>query len=385
MLKEKSNIINVVGFVDISYSWGPAIHFVEVWNEYSLLSNYKLIGYGILEKNKRPYTKLFFSFTPMIIKNRTSKVVRRIKKTVYDIYLFGLFMFCKKTIIYIRKSSFGIFMLLALYLRNHRLFIEVNGLAKEDQVNQINKNNIYRIAFFKLMEWLYLKLPNASIISVSKNISSILKRRYKIKKVFTISNGCSQRLLDIFESRRPLINNSINIGYLGTFTPWDGHEKTDELYEACKNLDRSIKFHIAGTDVKNTILYKKYATNKDFTFYDSIHYHDLAKFYKKLDAAYVFYRFDRHKNVEVSPLKVLEYWASKIPILCTAIKGTEFIKNYNIGYLIKESEYSDKVKFNRAVEKFFGSIDKYVNNYQIAPKPRTWKDVAQNTKLLIET
>ena len=47
MLKKMPNylkkIIHTITFVDISYSWGPAIHYVELWNEFALLNSHNLI------------------------------------------------------------------------------------------------------------------------------------------------------------------------------------------------------------------------------------------------------------------------------------------------------------------------------------------------------
>ena len=305
-------------------------------------------------------------------------------KVIFDLYLFFRLLTIMKGIIYIRLSKYGIFLLGALYLRKHHVFLEVNGLAKEDQINSMIKAKSYKMVFSRITESLYMNLPNVSIISVAKEIEKTISKRYGVKRTYTIKNGCSHNLIKQYNPT--LINNSrvINIGFLGTFTPWDGHEKTGELYEAVKKTGNKTIFHIAGPNVKKTIIYEKYSRNNDFIFHDTIPYKKLKYFYDKLDAAYAFDRIDRSRKVEQSTLKLLEYWASKIPILTTDAKGNDYVKKYKIGYLIKEKEYSDKEKFKLAVKEFIQSINKYKENYKNAPEPKSWKDVALETKAIIE-
>ena len=377
------NKIHSIAFVDISYSWGPAIHFVELWNEYTLLSNAMVIGYAVLERNRSPYTKLEYKLKPFRIANNKTNIRRRLGKIVFDVYLFVRFLLIKRTTVYIRQSNFGLLLLAALLMRRHKVYLEMNGLAKEDNINSKNQNNYFKVVYCEFIERLYMMLPKVSVISVANNISNTIIKRYKLAKTYTIPNGCSTKLVGSINSLKSINNNIFNIGFLGTFTPWDGHERTIELYEVIRKIKNNVKMHIAGPNYRKTAIYEKYKNNDDFLFYGEIKYTNLKDFYEKLDAAYGFNRIDRSKNVEQSALKLLEYWACKLPILSTAAKGNEFIEKYKIGYLVKEDEMNNQEKFRSAVKKFLESLDEYKQNYEYAPLPRTWRDVAEDTKKIL--
>ncbi len=381
-LNKNSKRIHAISFVDISYSWGPAIHFVELWNEFSLLSNIEVTGYAVLERKKRPYTKINFKLKYLNLADNKNTIRRRLAKYLYDFYLFITFIFLKPTRVYIRQSKFGLFLVLALFIRRHEVYIEMNGLAKEDNTNSMSKSGYFKRLYCNLMELLYMKLPGVKVISVANKISSTIRRRYRVNNTYTVLNGCSQKLISNYCSTRKE-NDVLNIGFLGTFTPWDGHEKTSELYEVIKKIRKDVAFHIAGPDVKKTVIYKKYYDNKDFIFYNGVPYSELGLFYNRLDAAFAFDRIDRSVTVEQSTLKLLEYWACKLPILSTAARGNEFIEKYKIGYLVKEDEYNNKDRFRKAVIKFIDSLDTYKENYRNAPLPRTWRDVAEDTKKIL--
>ena len=378
----QDNKIYLIAFVDISYSWGPAIHFVELWNEYVALNNTKVQGYAVLERKDEPYTDINFDIKYLRINNNKNALKRRVAKIIYDLLLFLKLLIVRQAIVYIRQSRFGIFLLISLFLRRHKVYIEMNGLAKEDQKNSLNKSRYFKTRYCQIVEWLYMKIPNVVIISVADEISKTIQKRYRVKKTYTILNGCGTLLADIHNSKKN--TDVLNIGFLGTFTPWDGHEKTADLYEAVKKIRKNVIFHIAGPDVEKTVIYKKYKNNKDFKFYGEIPYSKLSKYYRRLDAAYGFNRIDRSKNVEQSALKLIEYWASGIPILSTAARGNEFIEKYKIGYLLKEDELSDKGRFEKAVKKFLELLNDYRQNYQNTPLPRTWRDVAEDTKKIID-
>ncbi len=375
------NRIYTITFVDLSYSWGPAVHVMELWNEYASISRKQVIGYGVLERNSKPYTDPLFDLRTLRLRGRKKPIYRRIRKVLFDLCLAIMFLFHRRTIVYFRQTALGLFLAFSLHMRRHQAIIEMNGLAKEDNINSLHKANRFVLIYSSFIEWLYMKIPGVVIISVADEISKTIQKRYRVKRTYTVKNGCSPKLIDIYKSKTH--SDVFNIGFLGTFTPWDGHEKTVDLYEEVKKIQKKVVFHIAGPDVKKTIIYKQQKNNRDFIFYGNIQYSKLKDFYEKLDAAYGFNRIDRSKNVEQSALKLIEYWACKLPILSTAAKGNEFIEKYKIGYLVKEDEMNDKEKFEKSVKRFIELLPEYRKNYKYAPLPRTWRDVAEDTKKIL--
>ncbi len=377
--------IHAIAFVDISYSWGPAIHFVELWNEYAKLSDREVIGHAVLERNDRPYNQLEFKLHPFNLMGNSNPIKRRAFKLLYDAELFFKFLLLARSIVYIRQSRFGLLLLIALLMRRHEVFVEMNGLAAEDQLNSMLRRSRIRVWFYRFMEWLYMRLPNLTVISVAPTLTKTIKERYHTKHAFTVRNGCSDRLVQPYEEKRPAGKDVLNIGFLGTFTSWDGHEKTGELYRAVKKSGKKVLFHIAGPGVKETVIYREFEGNPDFRFYDTVPYTKLKDFYSVLDAAFAFDRIDRSKTVEQSTLKIIEYWASKLPIVATKARGNEFIEEYGIGYLMEENEMRDPQRFQEAVGIFLGSLVEYARNYARAPLPRTWRDVAEDTDRIVES
>ncbi len=377
------NRIYTITFVDLSYSWGPAVHVMELWNEYASISRKQVIGYGVLERNSKPYTDPLFDLRTLRLRGRKKPIYRRIRKVLFDLCLAIMFLFHRRTIVYFRQTALGLFLAFSLHMRRHQAIIEMNGLAKEDNINSLHKANRFVLIYSSFIEWLYMKIPNVKVVTVADQISQTVRERYKINDVYTMKNGCSPRLLQAVNIGTKGDSDILNIGFLGTFTPWDGHEKTVSLYDAIKATGQRVHFHIAGPEAEDTIIYEKFNKHDDFTFYGIVPYNALGEFYAKLDAAYGFNRIDRSKNVEQSALKLIEYWACKLPILSTAAKGNEFIEKYKIGYLVKEDEMNDKEKFKKAVKRFIELLPEYRKNYKYAPVPRTWRDVAEDTRKVL--
>jgi glycosyltransferase involved in cell wall biosynthesis len=376
--------IHTISFVDISYSWGPAIHFVELWNQFTKVSNRSVVGYSVLERGDRPYSELEFRFRPLRLDRFHPVKARRLGKAMYDLWLLFHFLWMRQTTVYIRLSRFGIFLLLALLVRNHRVFLEVNGLALEDSLNASSTSSRVSLWYAKLLEKAYMRLRGATIIAVAPRLASTIRERYGVCNTVTIGNGCDRALVERFANKKTSRHPALNIGFLGTFTPWDGHERTADLYRVLKRAGREVIFHIAGPGVAASDVYRQFIHNRDFRFYETIPYRDLWKFYTRLDAAYAFDRIDRSRSVEQSTLKLLEYWASRIPIISTRALGNEFVEALQLGVLLSEDELIDEELFYRRILVFLENLERYQGNFAHAPPPRTWKDVAEDTKRILD-
>jgi glycosyltransferase involved in cell wall biosynthesis len=119
---------------------------------------------------------------------------------------------------------------------------------------------------------------------------------------------------------------------VGTFTPWDGAEKIKDLAECYTN----IEFLLVGDGPGRTKIQNDAPKNMLFT--GMVNYSELPALYADSDAAIVIYEFERHRNVELSSIKTLEYLASRLPVFSTDVPGQEMIKKRDFGYLVSEGQ-----------------------------------------------
>jgi len=334
-----------ITYNDLGISWGPAIHFLELWNNFAK-NNPDITVIGISPS----WTKRKCILNPLF-NHHSIKIldVKGIRQVIYDfrVFLYILrYYTLNDDIIYIRYSSFHLFTILYLILSNKKFAVEINGLAFEDLTSAQTKK--WRIFLFLLQEKIILK-KSKLIITVSEGIKNTIRSRYKIlNNIFTIRNGISNQFLKQNEIKQQLKS----IIYVGTFTPWDGSYLIPRLAEKFPD----INFILIGSGLMKNRIESLMLPNIDCL--GEIDYTDLPKYYKQVDAALVLYEFERHRNIEVSSIKTLEYFYSKLPIFTTNIPGQEFIATYDIGYLIGEFE-----PIEQAFRNFLNNYRTYNENY----------------------
>jgi len=343
-MRGKMKRVITITYNDLGISWGPAIHFLELWNNFARI-NQDITVIGISPS----WTKRKCILNPLF-KHRSIEIldIKGVRQIIYDfrVFLYILRYTLNDDIIYIRYSSFHLFTILYLILSNKKFVVEINGLAFEDLTSARTKK--WRIFLFLLQESLILK-KSKLIITVSDGIKNTIRGRYKIlNNIFTIRNGISDQFLKQNEIKQQLKS----IIYVGTFTPWDGSYLIPKL--AVKFPD--INFILIGSGLMKNKIESLGLTN--INCLGEINYSDLPKYYDQVDAALVLYEYERHRNIEVSSIKTLEYFYSKLPIFTTNIPGQEFIATYDIGYLIGELE-----PIEQAFRNFINNYMTYNENY----------------------
>ena len=335
---------------DLGISWGPAIHFLELWNEISRLNEYDFhvegvapswTGSPLIQKNLFPL---------QIIKVPNIKLFRQI---FYDFFV-AMKVFSSRNsidIVYVRLSHWHLFVILALIFLRKKYVLELNGLAAEDSKSS-KKPGVLSWLICRQERWL---VENALVnICVSDGIERSINERYHTRgRSMAILNGVSHRFFEdqAGESEKTRTERK-TVLYVGTFTPWDGASDIVRLADNFPNVD----FWMIGEgDLKKEIMSK--APSNVF-FYGKVEYSKLPGIYKQADAGIVLYEFERHKNVKVSSIKTLEYIASALPVFTTNIPGQEFIGAEKVGYLVAEHE-----DLNNAFSHFIQNLSVYKENY----------------------
>jgi glycosyltransferase involved in cell wall biosynthesis len=229
--------------------------------------------------------------------------------------------------------------------------VEINGLSEEDSKSSKK---------VKLMSWIIFKqekllVENAKLnICVSDGIRNAIKQRYpKQKTAVTILNGVASKFFqEVREIHTNKSSERLKIIYVGTFTPWDGAADIISLANSFHFMD----FIMVGEgELKHRI---EASAPSNVIFLGEVDYVRLPKIYEEADAGIALYEFERHKNVEVSSIKTLEYVASALPIFTTDIPGQSFVNEEGIGYLLSENE-----DINDGFRRFINNINIYSSNY----------------------
>ncbi|MDH4202553.1 MAG: glycosyltransferase family 4 protein [Phycisphaerae bacterium] len=156
----------------------------------------------------------------------------------------------KPDVMYLRN---GITMLIpvTLYANYHKipLFYEVNGLIEWE----LSRRVVLSLAI-KIENWV-LK-HSQGVFCVTEMIGQHLIERTKLpeEKFVTMPNGADENVCCTQNLPMCPKNDSLTIGFLGAFQPWQGVEKVLQILPQIKNRFSDVKFVIAGSGAQE----KKY-------------------------------------------------------------------------------------------------------------------------------
>lgn len=332
---------------DLGISWGPAIHYLELWNEVVEHSDFEVVGISPSWTKKETIVQSSFKLKSIQIPD-----LRGVRQIIYDskVFYYLILNHKKYDLIYIRLSHWHLLQTIFFLVNKKKFVLEINGLAKEDSISS-KKSFIYSYIVKLQEKWL---VENAQLnICVSSGIENTLKKRYKKNiNTITIANGVATSFFRKNYNKKNT-SSQLKVGYVGTFTSWDGAADISKLARYFPNIDFIMVGH---GDLKAEI---QESAPENVIFTGKLDYSQLPEFYASIDAAIVLYEFERHRNVKVSSLKTLEYVASSLPIFSTNINGQEFIQENDFGLLLEEEG-----NLVESFDKFISSLDNYKNSYK---------------------
>jgi|GEM_PF-6332238 glycosyltransferase involved in cell wall biosynthesis len=370
--------IIAICYVDVGSSWGPAVHFLEVWNRIHDAGKYAVEAYACCD-TKKPY--IGSPCIKLLLKTGNNSAGRVLSKIMLDVFLFFRLLAAHRTIVYIRWAQYCIFTALACRFKRHITLFEMNGLSRED-CKSARSSHLRRWNYYA-SEFICLGDKAAHVVAVSKAIERSVKTAYCSSHTVTIANGCKPSLNEINRAARPNHNEFI-IAYVGTFTPWDGHRLLPAVARMFTELNVPVKMQLAGLRLDRSSIYKDVKNLAYFDYRGNVEYAALDAFYATADCGIALYEFERHRTVELSSLKLFEYFACRLPILTTAVPGTEFVEDLRIGVRLQEAEMNDQRKLKNRLNDFYSGFARYVEAYSACPPARTWQDVADETTRYID-
>ncbi|TEA78619.1 glycosyltransferase [Allopusillimonas ginsengisoli] len=356
---------------DLGISWGPAIHYLELWNEFCEISPHAVTGCAPSWTKTKPIIHNKFQLRTLSVLNIPS-----VRQMIFDARMAVHLLAHRRRydLIYLRLSHWHPLQTIALKLIDTPFALELNGLAKDDAASA-GRNGLLSHMISLQEAWL---ARNATLcIAVSDGIAHAILSKYHLRgNVVTIGNGVAKQF---FAARRGRHNAAapLTIIYVGTFTSWDGAAEVAKL--ACKFPD--IDFMMVG-DGTSRVHIQQHAP-RNVRFVGKVDYAELPALYRQADAAIVLYEYERHRNVKVSSLKTLEYVASRLPVFTTDIPGQEYIREHGYGVLVKEHTNMEDVFAD-----FIANLDHYASNYTQSTDDMYgsfgWKRTARETAAALQ-
>ncbi|MCC6448323.1 MAG: hypothetical protein IT215_06540, partial [Chitinophagaceae bacterium] len=262
--------IHTYTFNDVGISYGPSVHFLELWNCFQDMyaEQYEVKGYYPSWTDKNIITKTSFLIQKIKVAN-----IPLIRQVIIDFIFAFIIIKNRKDINYIRLSNFSFFLLLAIKLFQIKYYLELNGIIAKDNLS-FQKGKFYTL--ISNFQEKFLIQNAVACISVSDGITEFANSIHA-KKVITLANGISPDFFNI-KQKESITNDFV---YVGTFTPWDGAIHIVDL--AIKNPN--IQFHMIGEGPFRKEVEQKAPSNMKFYGYKL--YDELKTTYQNFDGGIV--------------------------------------------------------------------------------------------------
>jgi glycosyltransferase involved in cell wall biosynthesis len=352
---------------DQGISWGPAVHYLELWNAFaeSFRSTWEIRGLV------PSWTGLPCIKTP-IFRLRQVRVpnVGMLRQVFFDLAAaFRILVARRGMIIYIRLSSFHLLVMAALWLTGRPFCLEMNGIAASDSQSAGRSSRFRRWA---LAQELWLVRTSTLVLAVSGSIAEYAER-VGAQRVKVIPNSVSP---DFFRIRRiSAAGEPVRIIYVGTYTSWDG---SDRLPELARRFPK-VRFIMVGDGARRREIEGRSPGNMQYL--GAVAYSELPGHYGSVDAGIVLYERERHKTVELSSMKVQEYVAAGLPVFSTDVPGQEFIEEQGIGVLARNDDVGEEFAgFLSALPELKRRVEEYRRG---KGRQHSWEDAARLTEQAI--
>jgi glycosyltransferase involved in cell wall biosynthesis len=348
-----------VTYNDLGISWGPAVHFLELWNEVVRTDHgLEVTGYAPSWTGRKPIVDPLFDL-------RLTKVpdIRVLRQIVWDAIVAVRILRTRPEVAYIRASYFHLFSLLALLLVPSIVACEINGSATHDSIS--SRSGFIRRKIAEAGETLLLRRSSV-VFSVTDQLLKYCRSVNPLAAHVHVDNGVARAFFDVH--REPA--DAVKFIYVGTFTPWDGAEKIIEI----ARLRPDLTFRMVGDGDRRAELERDAPENIEFRGWAE--YSQLPREYAECNAGIVLYEEERHRHTSISSLKTREYLAAGLPIFSTRVTGQEFIEECGFGLLTSGDVEHD-------LDTFIKNHARYSSNLAEAAAERfrtnSWAAVAVKT------
>lgn len=321
---------------DLGISWGPAVHFLELWNEAAQADrDLEIVGYAPSWTGKAPIIAPLFDLRIHTVPN-----IGGFRQILWDLRIAARILREPSDLIYLRTSSFHLFSYVALRWTKRVVAVEVNGTLKHDHSSA--GSGWLRGKLAELSELLILKRADI-VFSVTEKLVEYCRSVNPDAAHVHVDNGVKRGLFEV----TPYDGPGLRFIYVGTFTSWDGAARIVEIARRRPHL----RFRMVGDGPPRAQLEQGAPPNVEFAGW--VDYSRLEEEYAKCNAGIVLYD-GTGRNVKTggSSLKTREYLAAGLPVFTTRLPGQEFVEEGGYGILTSDDLDRDLDEFIARHEEF---------------------------------
>jgi len=213
------------------------------------------------------------------------------------------------------------------------------------------KNVFYEAHTFPKHYWLYrffFRRINGFIVITGKLKQFFIAKGIKDEKILKARSGVDLSIFNLDISKDSarfelgLPKNKQIIGYFGKFQTMGKEKGVLWILRALKYLPKNIIFLAVGGDDKEIIEYqnkaKKQGAIERTILLKRVPQKVLAKYQKACDVLLMPFPYSKHYAFFMSPLKMFEYMASKIPIIASDLPSIREVLNKNNSILCRPGD-----------------------------------------------
>lgn len=344
---------------DQGISWGPTVHFLELWNAASRSEPApKIQGIVPTWTGKPTVIDATFPLRQVSVPN-----IPLFRQIVFDLHAALAVFRHRRDNVYLRLSHWHILTMIAMCLCRVKPFVELNGIMRDDAISA-GKSAFFTWLVSFQERWLIRN--SACSFAVSSGIAEFASD-VGASHVVEVKNGVATSFFDIERTAPPARPRVV---YVGTYTSWDGASRVIELAREFPDVD----FVMVGEGARKGALMESATDNVVFKGW--VPYGQLATVYTDADVGIALYEIERNDMV-ISSLKTLEYVAAALPVFTTAVPGQEFIADNGIGVTCPIDDISNHFRsFLQQLPHFAESARRFRQEHAFQ---LSWQRVAQVT------
>lgn len=281
------------------------------------------------------------------IRNKVSYLKYIFQKVKTNLYKINYFDIEKKISTYCKDKNFDLCYTRAYKIVYHNVYHKIPTILECHEANLWKPRMQYVMKSYKSKYFICL----VTISNVLKNL--YIKAGIPKEKIIVLEDAVELKKYDTIKKTKLELRELLNLPKKKTIIMYTGSlfegRGIDTLIDAVSILDdNNLIFYIIGGNNKEIRRWQRYKTKKDnqtnVKFLGFIQNSKIPFYHKAADVLVAPYSLKCNNIQWMSPIKLFEYMASKVPIIASNVKRIKQICNNGEWLFFKESDPLDLVK-----------------------------------------